>query len=563
MSERKDYFASMDDDYLVGLSNKGIVKRAYKDMEKAELTMEELEDVIAVSDGEINCQIKMPLGESECSCPSRSLCKHIVMAALYIKKQYANASEEASSEQADSDNEKNEEATETSHDFSELDSFSMEQIKKKLGNRAFQKVCQKRSVMEPPKITVSSIVTVFFSDTNTTVKLLQPFDYSTCTCHQKDLCVHKAEAIIAYQLANNIITKEQLEQFGADAEKTDYDIEAIRQTIAQMQKLLGEIIVGGIARISPDMAGSCERMAIMCHNQKLAYFENDFRKLSEKLTQYAKKNAALNTTHLMQFTAMLYQKTDMLEKALETGEMEAVAGKMRSQYELSKPLNLMAMGQRHFASQAGYEGDTIYFLEEESGEWYTYTNARPVYYDNARARGKAMEYAAAPWNLNCNLEQLAELRIRLTGGKVNQDNRLSSTSEAVAEITGSRELNMPIVKAQTYDDFAQLYKDKLQNAWKSDEEKEIKRLAIVRAESVGESEFDTIHQVFYMTLLDKNERKIVIRIQYHKNENQNIHYLERIYKRIQKGRRGIPDFFGVLYAQDGELRMYPIAYYDI
>ena len=76
---------SADDEYLTGLTNKGTVKRAYKDMETAEISAEYGESEITVNVGEEKCTIKEPLAESKCSCPSRSICRHIVTAVLWLK----------------------------------------------------------------------------------------------------------------------------------------------------------------------------------------------------------------------------------------------------------------------------------------------------------------------------------------------------------------------------------------------------------------------------------------------------------------------------------------------
>ena len=76
---------SANDEYLTGLTNKGTVKRAYKDMETAEISAEYGESEIIVNVGEEKCTIKNPLAESKCSCPSRSICRHIVTAILWLK----------------------------------------------------------------------------------------------------------------------------------------------------------------------------------------------------------------------------------------------------------------------------------------------------------------------------------------------------------------------------------------------------------------------------------------------------------------------------------------------
>ncbi|MDE6219839.1 MAG: hypothetical protein K2G51_05315, partial [Lachnospiraceae bacterium] len=98
MSDWESVFREIDDDYLVGISNKGIVKRAYKDMETTlcklldkgqnEILKEaergflqnlSAEEVITVKVGEEAVHIKMPIGESACSCPSRSICRHVIL----------------------------------------------------------------------------------------------------------------------------------------------------------------------------------------------------------------------------------------------------------------------------------------------------------------------------------------------------------------------------------------------------------------------------------------------------------------------------------------------------
>ena len=94
MEELKTFIQQVDDDYLIGLSNKGTVKRAYKDLEQqlqleAEIQTSHFiwnENNIKVTLKEETCTICKPLGESTCSCPSKSICRHIITAILWIKK---------------------------------------------------------------------------------------------------------------------------------------------------------------------------------------------------------------------------------------------------------------------------------------------------------------------------------------------------------------------------------------------------------------------------------------------------------------------------------------------
>lgn len=605
MSERGKYFTSIDDDYLIGLSNKGIVKRSYKDLEDADLNIVENDDCIEVSDGAVSCKLYIPLGNSKCSCPSRSMCKHIVMGAIAVKRKYEacgvgdigeqSASEAVVTEQENSlvgdttdlwldtqlvdgvqttqtqkksdDAFINDVTAVQNHSFPELDSYTLDQIKKQLGASSFRKVCQRMKVAEKPDITITSVVTVIFSDTNATVKLLEPLAYSTCSCHKKELCVHKSEAIIAYQLHKGILTKDMLDSYYEGTDNSEFEIDEVRDLTSSIKQLLGEVIFTGLARISPNIVDSCERMAIMCHNSRLANFESDFRRLSERLNKYFKRHATSDTTVLMHYVCEVYRKTLDLEKVLsshpDTETLQQIAGKLRSEYELSKPLSLMGMGMRHFVSQVGFEGETVYFIEEESGQWYTYTNARPIIYDNRGARGVSSK-SVAPWGLNCSLDTLSEHRIKLTNGKVSVENRLSSTSEAMAELVGNRDINQDVLKTHIYSDFGKLFSETFGDHWHENDEadREINHLAIVRPSAVEQSDFDNIRQAFFMRLVDEQGQSLSIKMTYSKEDKYIINHLERLHRRIKEGRRGVPDFFGRLYIEDGELRMYPIEYYN-
>ena len=74
-----------DEDYLIGLANKGTYKRACKDAEGAPCEFTENEDSITIPFGGETVTLKDPLEQSSCSCPSRAVCRHIVGALVLLK----------------------------------------------------------------------------------------------------------------------------------------------------------------------------------------------------------------------------------------------------------------------------------------------------------------------------------------------------------------------------------------------------------------------------------------------------------------------------------------------
>ena len=75
MAEIHEFLKDIDDDYLVGLTNKGIVKRSYKDLENENVELIDEGETIGGKIGDIATTIRLPLTDSTCTCPSSSLCK--------------------------------------------------------------------------------------------------------------------------------------------------------------------------------------------------------------------------------------------------------------------------------------------------------------------------------------------------------------------------------------------------------------------------------------------------------------------------------------------------------
>lgn len=584
MDEWRERLAGIDDDYLIGISNKGIVKRAYKDMEEGRL-MEEgpsveeensmegaaagigaLGEEVVVKVGAETVTVRFPLGESKCTCPSRSICRHVVHGILILRErclgggtdsagqdaqdlsaagtangqdardaddggspvlcgpeaaqnpegslvQEAAQRPESSSAQEAVQNPKgspvqetaqrpegspvrkaaqkpegspvqeaaqnpksspSQEATQESEPipdsgivpgrggstnqnqnndinvvnknrhspaWKEIDAYPFDKLQKALGSRYFQAFVNQAAGGIRPVIQESSVVTVHLPEQGMTVKLLSPLEYSTCTCHKKELCRHKAAAILWCQMETGVLTREALRAETADTPV--YDLEEVRDAAGQMERFLEELLGTGLSRVSPDVPDYLERLAIISHNARLSRFEGYFRALADSYGRYFARKAAFRTEDLMEQLTRLCRRVQLLGQA--TGQMEGqaagqeavgkLAGEFRAGYLPVGNLDLIGIAMEHFRSQTGYEGETVYFLEEKTKQWYTYTNARPVFYDESKKKGAwRNRQAGAPWGLNISFENLLKVRIHLNGAKCDSRNRLSSSQETKGEV---------------------------------------------------------------------------------------------------------------------------------
>ncbi|MCM1065855.1 MAG: hypothetical protein NC420_15585 [Eubacterium sp.] len=573
MNEWKERLADVDDDYLIGISNKGIVKRAYKDKEESAAEVQSLGDEAVVKVGEETVTVCFPLGESRCSCPSRSICRHVVQAILTLREsaegdsgcpdepdKTESAGEKVPAQTGNLLQGGELDQTEAVSDKvrREIDAYPLPILKKTLGNRQFQRFVSQVVSEVRPQIQYASTVTVRLpvreAGAETVVRLLSPLEYSSCTCHKKELCAHKAAAILWCKLDSGKLTPEELAEEAS--EESSYDMDRVQDAAGQMKRFLEELLGTGLSRTSPDVLDHMERLAVISHNAGLANFEGWFRGLFDSYDRYFKRKAAFRTEDLMGQITRLYRRVRLLQQAKDNAEIKQHAGEFRAEYVPVGSLDLIGIAMEHFNSGTGYEGETIYFLEENTKKWYTYTNARPMFYEKGRKR-KFTEKAQAPWGLGIAMEQLAKVRIRLTGAKCDERGRLSSSQDTRGEVVGEQRLSLSDIEGWYYRDFGKLFTEQIgkrQRAWLAGgSSREAAELVFVQPDSCEPAEFSQTGQQLSLPLYDEEEREVTVEVAYSKEEAGTIRYLER----ISKGEP--PCFVGRLYLKDGRLRMYPVA----
>lgn len=90
MLENKELAAALaaaDEESLIALANKGIYKRACKDTEGMQAEYTEKDGTAEVSIGGETVTVGVPIKDSKCSCPSRTVCRHIIGAILLLKSE--------------------------------------------------------------------------------------------------------------------------------------------------------------------------------------------------------------------------------------------------------------------------------------------------------------------------------------------------------------------------------------------------------------------------------------------------------------------------------------------
>ena len=589
MSNVLQFLKTIDDEYLTGLSNKGIVKRSYKDLETTDVQVTEQGEELLGQCGDAQVTLKLPITNSTCSCPSTSICKHVIMTILAAQKlgdasaESANCTASAAASVGDAGSENgaaNPENANTAANAGnaskenvtageplgnkvteskdELLEVPAERMKKSVGNKDWIKLLTQTDFGQDFEMTEGKMLTVRNLKTEVTVKLCYPLELSTCSaCHDDKLCVHKAAALLAYQVKKGATAVEEL--MDAAAQQTEeFDEESVPDTLADLRIFLEDLLMAGSARLSPETPLGLERLALRAHNAKLPDLEEKLRVLAESVAGYLGRKAKITASDLMRKIAECYGLTERMENMIAGGKsVYSLAGNFRSDYVDVPELLLHGVGMRAFESASGYAGKTLYFFEEKSKTFYTYTVARPTIYEKGTRRSHAAE--TVPWGLNCSLSQLSAATVRLRGGKANAGRRLSSTSAAHADlITVSGALPEGIGET-IYDDFEALWKAYLAKTKETEEElPEADKLFLIRPGEMLDVHYDEVNQKLVFWLEDLGGRRLRGELAYSKQEEMAIRSLERLEKKLQRKEEEMPVFLGVFYASEGECCFYPI-----
>ena len=534
MGELMNAIQSANDEYLTGLTNKGTVKRAYKDMETAEISAEYGESEIIVNVGEEKCTIKNPLAESKCSCPSRSICRHIITAILWLKGNVKEEVPEPEQKQPDKAL------------INELSAYPLKMLEKAMKKKYFTDFMQKAQKGILPEIEESGIISVKADDM--TVRLINPLEYSTCSCHSKELCSHKASAILAWQIKHKII-EPKVEK----AVSVEIDVSKARDTAEYALKFLSGILSDGLVRLSEDTAEQAETVAVMCHNARLADSERQIREIGSRLEKYIAHSPEFNSKKLY---FLIMESMGLLEKILQAEnaeEMQKYSGEFKAEYVLCGDMELIPVSYRHFSS-LDYEGNIYYFLNKDvnaENKFLTYSDVRPKFYETNRRH----TYTGGIWGLTGNMNDIMKCEIRLKNPKV-ANGKLSSSSETTATLTGKKSMNCSAVYGNMYTDFAKMIREVFAKKTQGE------RLVFIACEKCIGSEFDEITQTQKILIEDKYNNRLFLKARYTSESKDMIDRISRI-GNIMLNNPGINYvIFGSVYIENGECSIYPIGVYD-
>ena len=404
--DRNNHFlnvlSSIDETYLIAMSNKGTYKRAMKDLAVVKNIKIDLEEDIAQIhlDDETTVTFTGDIRSYSCTCEARSICKHVMMALLEAKKMY--------------EGEEN-----IKVDFSALLNVDVRNIvsEKMWAEMIFRKTFHQKIVLEE-----EGALIVSFPVESITVRFLtaESVADAICTCKTEGICRHKVEAIYWYQKERGISHEtKQVQCLIIESDK-----------LSIFKEMIEQIVHLGLTRLTEKTIYEIEQLSVKARSLKLAKLENLFRKLGTDIRLYRMKHASFQMASYRQTLSAIYEYIMLLEKH------RLQESPYRSEYYEVPPLTLHAFGAAGWQTKSGYVGVTYYFYNREQEKWITYTQSRPMFYEGSNITSEDLHEQQVPWGIAGKGNELSRSCLWLKHAKLNVDFQLSSSSQTVGEAGG-------------------------------------------------------------------------------------------------------------------------------
>lgn len=534
LSKLKSYILSINEEYLIGVTNKGIFNRASKDLGSGaavKMAVEEAAVKCELPDGNV-CSINEDIQAFKCSCPSRSICKHTVMSYLYIKQHMDEVFGDSSSLK-----EASEEQKEPLQDYSELLNINLKSIKIALGDREFGNLVKRMEFGLKADIKEGALLQVEFEGEETvkfisvkgeeqkgiSIKDSSIVNNSLCSCKNKELCRHKAEAVIHYGLYKGTISREEV--ISLINKDRVISREALKGCIKEVRKTLEEIYFTGLARIPESFLDKLEQVAIICHNSDIPSMEKKIKSLQGKLKLYINKNASFSVEGFRYLLQSIYILTMAMENCSDEKTLGELMGEHKSSYYEIPPIELTAVGASKWIAESGYEGTTFYFTAEGFNRWFTYTISINSAYDKKSSYNRE----TCPWGISGDIKGFSKARVKLVNGKVNGEFRLSSSESSKGEVIGTTDIHNIYLNEKTFTLWKDLFSAVSKNSGLYfNEREENDDLFLIKPAKFGESSFDKIQQLFKMPLYDEKEECVSLEVKYSISNKKLIEKLERM-----------------------------------
>lgn len=347
----------LDDDALVALGNRGLLRRARKDLERVAPTCEEpAGDVLPVSVDDARVELRLVPAASTCSCPASGPCRHLIAAWLHVGS-LAIAGD--TGEPAP--------AVDPLVGLLGIDDEALGAFAGRgMVRRAMAEVAAGLAVAADPsrpglvRVAEWGVEVRFLSGTEPTA--------STCSCHAPAPCLHRVTAIVGLQVAHGVRTldvEDAVSQASAGAVRDRSDL------LEAVGEVLVDLLTIGLSRVSAAAVSRVQTLATSAHGVDLPRLERALRGLAGELRALHARDGSADAVAVVLRAAGLAALRDGLARGVP-----GLVGRHRARFARVGEIELAGVGAAAFRTRGGHRGLTCWFWDLKRGAWNTWSETR-------------------------------------------------------------------------------------------------------------------------------------------------------------------------------------------
>lgn len=492
----------LDDDALAALANKGLVRRAHKDVQANPPKLNEASaDKVLLQIEDCTVDIAEVLSQSRCTCPATGVCRHILAALLFLR--------ESASEITD--------AAGTGFSAEEVMALTDEMLQAWAGKAKSRKATQALAFGLPVEFEEAATLLIRFPTWNVTCRWLPGAGLAgtICSCHSAAPCEHRVAAVLAYQVAKGqrrIAPEAASMEASAGAPRTRAEV------LVSVGVVLREVIALGLSRLSQSTADRLRTLAVSAHGVDLPRLERMLRALADEVALTLSRDAQAASGNLLATASRI----EALRVAL-ANPLPDFVGVHRSRYEKVGDIELVGLGARQWRTRSGYVGLTVYFWDRSMKGWVTWTDARPVSVAGFNPIDRYRQ--DGPWTGCESPVQASRHVVRLMGAWRNRAGRLSgrpATRCLTLSATDASQVPTPITLwSDLRERAARMFGGGLRERSEQDE------IVLVQPKLFGPAQFDSIRQEFKQAVVDAAGNALTLVVPHTPQTENAISVLER------------------------------------
>lgn len=516
INEIKSFLPFINEEFIVSISNKGIYKRSVKDLEKARENISlAVKDtgLIEVKIEDAVVELNVNIQNSKCTCPSSSICKHIVMALLYLKEFYDNNQDGAE----EIKEEAKEEIDETVF-YEELKKLTGEKVLELVGKKNYNSLINSIFIRNEAVFEYGDMLTVFIASQS--VKVYFPKENSIenamCSCKEKGICSHKAYALISYLIKEGKITEE-------DTEYDKIEIgEKEREIIQNLHLFISSIFDRGISGLTGNEISQAEKFYIQTYGIKLFAAADELKNLSSELGFYFSKNISFSNKRLMHILCSVYNRTSALLVTEDNRKKLMLAGQRQEEKFNLDNIELMGLGASGGLTKRNDLLVTAYFYCKDIKTILSMSTLRP--YENSSQLGTLYNMGQV-WSNDLSFKEVSMSKMTLRDAKLSTG-KVSSAKSTVCSIKGKT--SEEDVQEIAVSDYSFIGEELRKHKFKYFEPySATKNIFLIKAEEIKNIEYDKIEQKLKFDSCDSNGNIITFDIKYSSVSENSIKYFEK------------------------------------